>query len=44
MAMQFTSLPGGNRPDTKAAKLALVAAVHVAEAGWARLAFVWKLD
>jgi len=28
--MQFTSLPSGNRPDTKAAKLALVAALHVA--------------
>ena len=28
--MQFTSLPGGNRPDAKAAKFALIAAVHVA--------------
>ena len=28
--MQFTSLSSGNRPDAKAAKLALVAAVHVA--------------
>jgi protein TonB len=30
MAMQFTSLPSGNRPDTKAAKLAVVVALHVA--------------
>ena len=28
--MQFTSLSSGNRPDAKAAKLAVVAAVHVA--------------
>lgn len=28
--MQFTSLSPGNRPDTKAAKFALVAALHVA--------------
>ena len=28
--MQFTSLPGGNRPDAKAAKFVLVAALHVA--------------
>ncbi len=28
--MQFTSLPSGNRPDAKAAKFALVAALHVA--------------
>ncbi|SDF69371.1 outer membrane transport energization protein TonB [Massilia sp. PDC64] len=28
--MQFTSLPGGNRPDAKAAKFAVIAAVHVA--------------
>jgi protein TonB len=30
MAMQFTSLPGANRPDAKAAKFVLVAALHVA--------------
>jgi periplasmic protein TonB len=30
MAMQFTSLSSGNRPDTKAAKVAVVAALHVA--------------
>jgi protein TonB len=30
MAMQFTSLSSGNRPDAKAAKIALVAALHVA--------------
>jgi protein TonB len=30
MAMQFTSLSSGNRPDTKAAKFAVIAAVHVA--------------
>jgi protein TonB len=30
MAMQFTSLSSGNRPDTKAAKFALIAALHVA--------------
>jgi protein TonB len=29
MAMQFTSLSNGNRPDAKAAKIALVAALHV---------------
>jgi protein TonB len=29
MAMQFTSLPSGNRPDAKAAKFAVIAAVHV---------------
>lgn len=28
--MQFTSLPGANRPDAKAAKFVLVAALHVA--------------
>ena len=28
--MQFTSLSSGNRPDTKAAKVAVVAALHVA--------------
>ena len=28
--MQFTSLPGGNRPDATAAKFVLVAALHVA--------------
>lgn len=28
--MQFTSLPGGNRPDAKAAKFVLVATLHVA--------------
>ena len=27
--MQFTSLSSGNRPDAKAAKFALIAAVHV---------------
>jgi protein TonB len=30
MAMQFTSLSSGNRPDAKAAKFALIAALHVA--------------
>jgi protein TonB len=30
MAMQFTSLSSSNRPDTKAAKFALIAALHVA--------------
>jgi periplasmic protein TonB len=30
MAMQFTSLSSGNRPDANAAKIALVAALHVA--------------
>ncbi|MVW58719.1 TonB family protein [Massilia sp. NEAU-DD11] len=30
MAMQFTILPGANRPDAKAAKFVLVAALHVA--------------
>jgi protein TonB len=29
MAMQFTSLSSGNRPDAKAAKFAVIAAVHV---------------
>ena len=28
--MQFTSLPSGNRPDAKATKFVLVAALHVA--------------
>jgi protein TonB len=30
MAMQFTSLPSGNRPDAKATKFVFVAALHVA--------------
>jgi protein TonB len=70
MAMQFTSLPGGNRPDadgrvsssrieqSSGSRDLDRAAINVltlcrfkpatnngvAEAGWARLAFVWKLD